>query len=158
MIVSGGPSTKSFHLQRPLRCVVACFAFCALTAQALTLTGVQSRKTHLSVVGVLDLPIDTTLPMTGNVTVEPRVIGSGHTIVFQFDGPITSTGTLAVVDNTLTTVPGATATISVNDVLVNLTALPDNKRVRITLSNVNGIGLNAIVSVGFLVGDVNNSL
>ena len=159
MIVSSSPSIKSFHLQRPLCGVVACFAFCTLTSQALTLTGVQSRKTHLSGVGVLDLPIDTTQPMSGNVTVEPRVIGSGgHNIVFQFDGPITSMGTLAVVDNTLSTVTGATAMISLNDVQVNLPVLADNKRVRITLSNVNGIGLNSVVSLGFLVGDVNNSL
>ena len=141
-----------------LRCIAVnlpiCLALFALSAQALTLTAVQSRKSGF------DLPIDAMQTMSGNVTVESRGIGIGtsHTIVFQFDELISSTGALAVVDNTLTAVSGAAATISGNDVVVTLSALADNKRVRITLTNVNGVGLNVTVSLGFLVGDVNNTL
>ena len=135
-----------------------CFALFALSAQALTLTGVQSRKTHQSGVGVLDLPIDTTQPMSGSVTVEPRGISAaGHMIVFQFDGPVTSTGTLSVIDDTAAVLAGSTATASDNEVIVSLGMFTDNKRVEIQLANVNGSFSTPPISIGFLVGDLNAS-
>ena len=121
------------------------------TGGTATLLGVQSRKTH-GTVGVFDLAIDTTQPLGGLVTAEPRTIGSGHTIVFQFDSAISAAGTASV-----TPVGTATATFVGTEVLVTLTNIPDNRRATVSLANVNGSISPPAVSVGFLVGDVNNT-
>ncbi|MEQ1517865.1 MAG: dockerin type I domain-containing protein, partial [Usitatibacteraceae bacterium] len=115
-----------------------------------SLLSVQSRKTH-GVAGPFDLAIDTAQPITGSVSVESRVIGAGHTIVFQFDAPITATGTVA------TTAGSATAAIVGNDVEVTLTGIPDNSRATVSLTNVNNAGVDASASIGFLIGDINGT-
>ena len=117
----------------------------------LLLTAVQSRKTHGSA-GTFDLPIDRTQTIGGSVTVEPRAIGSGHKIVFQFDGTITSIGTVTVSPN----MPVTTASTS-NEIVVTLSNASDNQRVAITLANINGTVSPPTVALGFLLGDVNNS-
>lgn len=116
-----------------------------------SLTGVLSRKVHGSV-GTFDVAVDSTQPVNGLVTVEPRTIGTGHTIIFQFDVPVTASGTASV------TPAGAAVTASSgNEVSVNLTGVPDNQRISITLAEVNGAVSPPPVSIGFLVGDVNNT-
>ncbi len=117
----------------------------------LLLTAVQSRKTHGSA-GTFDLPIDRTQTIGGSVTVEPRAIGSGHRIVFQFDGTITSTGTVTVSPN----LPVST-TFTPNEIVVTFSNASDNQRVAITLANINGTVSPPTVALGFLLGDVNNS-
>ena len=111
---------------------------------------VVSRKTH-GTAGTFNLPIDHRIPIGGQVSVEPRVIGNGHQIVFQFDTAINSTGTPAATAGAIMT------QIAGNQIIVTLTGVNDAQRVTITLPNINGSGVDATVSLGFLIGDVNNS-
>ena len=122
---------------------------------ALTLQGVKSRKTHTGL-GVFDLAIDTSQPIGGTLTTEPRNIGTGHVIAFQFNSPVTSSGTASAIDQASAVVP-VTLTFAGSDVLVTIPAVADKSRVTITLSNVNGAGGTFPVSLGFLVADANNN-
>ena len=70
--------------------------------------------------------------------------------------PITVAGTVTVVDALAAPVGTPSAVASGNEVLVTVTGVPDNKRVTVTLTTVNGT-LTVSASMGFLVGDVNNS-
>ena len=117
---------------------------------AFSLVAVQSRKTH-GAAGNFDIAIDAVPQISGAVTVEPRAIGTDHTIIFQFDTLITATGIVA------TSVGSATATISGNDVIVSLTGVPNSSRAQVTLTNVSNAGVNASAFIGFLIGDVNNT-
>ena len=117
-------------------------------AAPLTPIAVVTRKTH-GTAGTYDLPVDTA---PAAVTAEPRTIGAGHTIVFQFNQMITTTGTV-----TVTPVGSASAVVSGFDVVVTLTGVPDNQRVSMSLGDVNGVGVNVTAIIGFLVGDVNNT-
>ena len=119
------------------------------------LIGVVSRKTH-GAMGAFDLVIDSVAAITGPVSVESRGIGSGHTVFFQFSTTVNAAGTLAVVDAANATI-SASAIPSGNDVIVTIPSLADNKRVTITLTGVNGSLNPPPFSIGFLVGDVNNT-
>lgn len=121
-------------------------------ASSLSLTGVQSRKSHGSVPLTFDLPIDTSVAITGAVTVEPRAIGSGHIIAYQFSGTVNIAGSASV-----TPVGSVSTSAAGSEVLVTLTNVPDNQRVTVSLGNVNGTLNVPPVSLGLLVGDVNNS-
>jgi hypothetical protein len=121
----------------------------------LALLSVKSRKTH-PVGGDQDLTITTSQPLAGSITVEPRIIGAGHKIVFVFNDVITATGTVACRDAALNPVGSASATAVGTTVEVVLTGVPDAKRVTVSLTGVNGT-LNTSAPVGFLLGDVNNN-
>ncbi len=120
----------------------------------LALSSVVSRKTH-GAAGTFEIPILVGPP----ISIEPRMSNLGHQIVFQFNAPITATGALTAVDHLGAPIGVRYAYVpaSGNDVIVLLTGVPDNNRVTITLTGVNGTGLNAVASLGFLVGDVNGS-
>ena len=123
------------------------------------LVAVQSRKAHGSA-GTYNLAVDRTIGISGAVTVESRAISAGHTIVFQFSGPVISVGGVSSQDASSTAVGSATFAIPAspgNEVVVTLTGVPDNRRATIALSNVNGSAINASASMGFLIGDVNNT-
>jgi hypothetical protein len=124
--------------------------------QPVSLTGVVSRKSHGSA-GTFDLAIDRTQAIGGSVSVEPRAIGAGHKIVFQFNGAVTAAGTVSVVGTSGTALGSATAVAVGTTVEVTLTGIPDARRATISLANVNGAGSSASVSIGFLVGDVNGT-
>lgn len=127
-----------------------------LTIAPVTFIGAQSRKLH-DVAGTFDLPLNRFSPITGPVTVEPRVPGALHAIVFQFDGPITIPGTVTAVDGGGMTIPtGSPTSVPGNGIAVNLIGILDNSRATIALTGVNG-NVNASTSIGFLVGDVNNT-
>ncbi len=114
------------------------------------LIGARSRKIH-SAAGAFELPIDLTQSITGLVTVEPRFSGGGHKIVFQFNGPVSSVGSVDI-----TPLGSAVANFSGNEVVVTVWNVQDNRRATVTLANVNG-ATPAQASLGFLVGDVNSS-
>jgi hypothetical protein len=130
----------------------------AAVQSILTLSGVVSRKTHGST-GDFDIAIDSTIAIGGAITTEPRSIGTGHRIVFQFNGPVTQAGTATTIDSSAAALGTASAAVNplVNsEVVVTLTGVPDNQRVTVSLAGVNG-STNASASIGFLVGDTNNS-
>ena len=118
------------------------------------LSQVVSRKTH-GIAGDFDVLVGVVPLISGAVNVEPRIIGSGHKIVFQFDAAVTSVGALSVVNAAAQTLPSSMSTIG-NDVIVNLPSVPNNSRVLIALTGVNG-SVGAATAIGFLVGDVNNT-
>lgn len=122
----------------------------------LQLLDVQSRKNH-GAPPPRDLPIDYRIAVAGPITVEPRIMSMGHLIAFQFNANVFSTGTVTAVDSVSGAVAGMTATAAGNEVLVTLPGVPDVRRVTITLTNVNGVGVDARASVGFMVGDVNST-
>ena len=121
-----------------------------------TLLAVQSRKTHVAA-GTFDLSVDSTIGISGAVTVESRTIGAGHTIVFQFSGLVTSVGGVSSVDAGSVAVGAASFAIAGNDVVVTLTGVSDNRRTTIAVTNVNGTAFSPSAAMGFLVGDVNNT-
>lgn len=138
--------------------VVANCTVTASFASLITLTGVVSRKTHAGA-GTFDRPIDRAPLIDGAITVEPRAIGSGHQIVFQFDQTVTTFGTATAVDllgNPIGTVNAAINTTTPSELIVTLTGIPDATRVTVAVTGVNG-AIGGVASVGFLVGDVNGS-
>jgi hypothetical protein len=121
-------------------------------AVPLALVGAVSRKTHFAT--TYNLPIDTTKPVTGAITIEPRVDPT-HRIVFQFNGPVAASGIVSVTDASGAAIGSATSTVAGNEVTIALTGV-DNRRVRVALAGVNGT-LNVAASIGFLGGDENMS-
>ena len=128
----------------------------ASSGPALALVSVVSRKVH-GAAGTFEIAINPATAITGLIDVESRAIGAGHTIVFKFNNPITLTGVAAAVDAGSVAIGNATPAISGNDVVVTLTGIPDVRRVKISLTNVNGASVNVSASIGFLSGDVTNS-
>lgn len=134
------------------------FLLCLLTMAlpgfaAPVLVAAKSRKVHASA-GTLDVPIDIGLSVSGSISIEPREIGINHTVVFQFDGPVTSVSGVTMVDGAGTAIGSISApAISGNDVSVVISSIPNSTRSTITLTGIDGAG-TATVSMGFLNGDV----
>jgi alpha-tubulin suppressor-like RCC1 family protein len=128
------------------------------TAPPLTLVSVKSRKTH-GAAGDFDIAINPATAIGGAIDVESRAIGTGHKIVFSFNVAITATGSIAVTDKDGNPFMGVVATPSAsgNDVVVTVTGIPDNRRAKFTLTNVNTESNSFSASAGFLIGDVNSS-
>lgn len=121
---------------------------------ALLLVNVVSIKSHAAA-GAFELELDATQPIGGSVTVEPRLIGSGHTLVYQFNAPV-SLPAVATVDppgSGVASVIGAGA----NKLTVTLTGIADNTRATVSLAGVNGAMTVFPVSLGFLAGDFNST-
>ena len=118
-----------------------------------TLIAVQSRKTH-GAAGIYDVPIDLA-PVAGAITVEPRAIGAGHDIVFQFSGPVTFVRSASAVD-TFANSQAGTVTFTASEVTVRFASVSDNNSLMVSLLGVNN-AVDKVVAVGFLLGDTNNS-
>ena len=121
-------------------------------AAPVTLIRAVSRKTH-STAGPFDLRIDIAATASGPVTIEPRNATAGHLLILRFNVPITDSLIAAQ------TAPSGnvTAVASGKDVLVTLTGVSELQRTTVTLNNLNGSGGNVPVSLGFALGDVNQS-
>jgi hypothetical protein len=76
--------------------------------------------------------------------------------VFQFNNTITIAGNVVVTDINSNPIGSGSPLPSGNDVIVTLTGLPDNKRVLVSLTGVNG-ALDVSATVGFMVGDVSET-
>jgi alpha-tubulin suppressor-like RCC1 family protein len=118
------------------------------------LVSVKSRKTHGGS-GNFDLDIDTLQPISGAVTVESRI--GPHLLVFDFNRVIATVGTVSVLDAAMQAAGTGTAIVNGSRVEVTLAGVADNRRVIVTIANVDGSGQSATASIGFLVGDINNS-
>ena len=122
---------------------------------ALALTSLKSRKTHGS-----NTDFDLTLfPSASNTTpVEPRSIGRGHRLLFEFNQPVTAPNSVTAKDANNNAISNVIHSTTVNIVTVILPNLADSQRVSITLSGINGnVASNVTQEVGFLVGDINGS-
>ncbi len=127
------------------------------SSAALNLLSVVSQKIHGST--TYSLTIDHQQPISGLVTVEPRAIGAGHTLVFHFDNAVTSVNPAATALNNAISMGTATAAVVNGDVVVTLTNVADNRRLTLTISGLNGNNSgsgSAAASMGFMLGDVNN--
>ncbi|MBL8524057.1 MAG: hypothetical protein JNN20_10235 [Betaproteobacteria bacterium] len=126
------------------------------TTTVFSLLSVASRKVH-GTAGNFEIPLDTSVAIGGAVSIEPRAIGAGHTIVFKFNSPITNPGTAIAYDKLGAQIGSATTAASGNEVRVTLTGSTLNtKRVRVEVSGVNGGGTVYSVAMGFLLADVNS--
>ena len=125
-----------------------------LVSTTLAVDAVVSRKTQGA--AEFDIPINVSQDITGSVSVDSRIIGSGHKIVFTLNQPAVSVGAVSAVDAASLPIGTATALTMGNDIIVTLTGVPENRRVKIVLSGING-SFDTTVSLGFLVGDVNGS-
>jgi hypothetical protein len=122
------------------------------------IVSVASRKFHTGVAS-FDLAIDTSVPVTGAVSVEPRMAGtSGHQIVFTFDAAVSLAGTATSTGADGLPLGIATPMAGGNEVTVSLSGIPATTRVKVTLLGVNGSGASYSASVGLLVGDVDNPM
>ena len=121
---------------------------------AIGIVGVFSRKVHNGV--TYNLPLDLSQQNSQNVTIEPRSIGTGHRIAFQFNQTITQPGSVTAFDSVTGSIVNIGIVPGANEVIINLPSVPDNRRVSISLSNVNGAA-SVVAAIGFLVGDVTNS-
>jgi hypothetical protein len=103
-----------------------------------------SRLNHTGV-GDFDVP----LPASSPAAVEDRSSGGNYSIVFTFDGPVTS-GTAMVTAGTGT---AGAPTFSGNTMTVPLTGVANAQTLTLEVDNVNGLLPSASVSIGFLIGD-----
>jgi hypothetical protein len=145
----GGASSANFGLNGGF------FASLGGVPSILNLMAVFSRKVH-GAAGSFDIPVDINQAITGALSVEPRAIGSGHTLHFDFGAPVSVAGTANAFNAANASIGSASAMASGNFVIVTLNGIADNQRVRVALSGVNG-ATNAQASLAFLRGDVDFS-
>jgi hypothetical protein len=156
--LEGGATAGSSGIGSGNSPIVGSIAAYPFTVVAPSPTAVQSRKRHAGV--DRDLAITPGIPIGGAVNVEPRAMGPGHQIIFQFAAPVLQAGSATALDSASAPTGVASAAINPNnryEVVVKLAGIADNQRVKLTLDNVNGIPNSYAVSLGFLVGDVNGS-
>ena len=146
---TGSITSVSFVLKNGFRAQVNA------SPAVLTLLSVVSRKFHGAV--PFSLPISNyMLPLSGAISVEPREIGGGHTLVFHFDGAVNAVAAASALDAAMNSAATVSFVRSGNDVIVTLVNVADNTRLLLTLTGVNS-SVTVSASIGFLVGDVSSS-
>jgi hypothetical protein len=120
----------------------------------LTLLTVISQKLHGAT--PFNLTLYDSQSVSGNISIEPRSSGAGHTLIFHFDAPITSAGAATALSGLAN---AGTASVSLpgnGDVRVTLTNVTDGKVLTVNLTGLNGSG-SASATMAFLYGDVSRS-
>ncbi|MBA3963213.1 MAG: hypothetical protein H0X40_15115 [Chthoniobacterales bacterium] len=127
------------------------------SASSLQLTGAVSRKTQ-GAAGDFDLPL--VLDPAANSTVEPR-LGGPTTIVFTFsDNIVAADGMISSNEFTIVNATFSSASISGNELTLNLSNAIDQSVVSVTLNGINDTNNNPLtgdndVAIRALVGDAN---
>ncbi len=118
----------------------------------------QSVKVH-GPAGEHSLPITLSVPISGNITIEPRMAAPGHLVRIGILPAVQSTGQVQVLDAQSQPVGNATAefTPGGTQLTLRLSNVADGKRVRIRLDDVNQTGVSPELTLGFLVGDISGS-
>ena len=115
----------------------------------LVMTSAVSRKTH-GAAGTFDIG----LPLSGLAGIECRSGGGGgvHQVIMRFATPMTFSSASVVGGGTI---PSGGATVSGNQITVNLSGVPNTARLFVTFSGVtNGFDMSDVtVPMGVLVGD-----
>lgn len=146
----------------------------AAAMHASTLPIISSRRYHGVALYPFDKILDQTQAIGDSVSVEPRMTTPDYVqaaanpncyagpvlpsfIVFAIAEPVVSVGTPTAVDS-LGNNYGSSVTASIlgNMVIVRIDGGVNAKRVTVTAPNING-ATTLSVSVGFLIGDLNNS-
>ncbi|MEP7156544.1 MAG: hypothetical protein ABI905_12270 [Betaproteobacteria bacterium] len=117
------------------------------------LVDVTSPKNHGSA-GIQSLLIAPSA-LSGAITVEPRQ--GLHMLVFSFDGPVITAGTVTAVDGAGAAITGVASYGSTNTVVVTLPSMADGTRAQVSVTGVNGSSVIHNAALGFLPGDINNS-
>ncbi|MBL8520810.1 MAG: hypothetical protein JNK75_09060, partial [Betaproteobacteria bacterium] len=120
----------------------------------LELVGVRSRAMHGA--APLDRGLDHTQTLAGAPTVESRVGGNGHSVVFQFSGTVGVAGTASIVNAAEQPIGTATVSALANEVIVAIGGVADGARGMVKLNGVNG-SINASAPIVFLTGDVDGT-
>jgi hypothetical protein len=129
------------------------------------LMNVHSRKTHIANLPfasetIGNLPVTLDVPLSGNVTIEPRIVGPrGHQVVFTFDRPITNIGTVTARTADDQSPADVSHVWDNNNLIVTLSNLKSESfKTIIKVQTINGFATdNAQVTIGFLPGDINAS-
>ena len=127
-----------------------------VTPSAYAIASVKSKKVHASA-GPFEVDIDPTRLISQAVSVEPRAIGAGHVLQFEFAQPITQFTGVTAKDAVGADVGNVSASISGTGVEVRLTQIPDGQRLTVTIAGLNGTAASGSAAMGFLIGDINSS-
>jgi sugar lactone lactonase YvrE len=120
------------------------------------LLGAASRYA-LAAPATRDLPIDLSQTLSGNLTIEPRLVSGNPLIVFQLSDAIASVGAVSATDASMLSVPVSLAGLDGNNVLVRLPNGVDRMRIQVIVSGLNSLVATLNAPVGFLAGDVTAS-
>jgi hypothetical protein len=137
-----------------------------LHTYALALLGVKSRTV---VAGTArDIAIEPGLPIHSAQQIEPRAVGSGLRIVFQFDQPLERYTAVSAHGVTGAPMGSPMATIAGNEITVALGNLADSSPVSVNVTGIQAVGqntdvylqtlsFNARASFAVLTGDADRS-